>query len=200
VFNLLTWSVRSSGDAIVVTDGKWCASVGRDRSEFMFSFMSESDFFLTNVIIVRENSCVTTSNYLHPETHPHFIRCSNWMDIHSVKVLGDSPNVCFNPINTQEYELYNKHQKLDTLFSFIYTLLRFKVSTCFGHYCSLPPSRDQPTSTTAHNSHQNLRSCSDSWRWASNARNMSRLWTSIKCKWKWIVYQVGCVYYVITSL
>jgi hypothetical protein len=26
---------------------------------------------------------------------------------------------------------------------------------------------------------------------------MSRLWTLIKCKWKWSVYQVGCVYYVI---
>jgi hypothetical protein len=45
-----------------------------------------------------------------------------------------------------------------------------------------------------------LRSCSASWRWASNARNMSRHWTSIKCKWKWSVHQVGCVYYVITSL
>jgi hypothetical protein len=37
-------------------------------------------------------------------------------------------------------------------------------------------------------------------RWASNARNMSRLWTSIKWWWMWSVYQVGCVYYVITSL
>jgi hypothetical protein len=27
---------------------------------------------------------------------------------------------------------------------------------------------------------------------------MSRLWTSIMCEWKWIVYQVDCVYYVIT--
>jgi hypothetical protein len=26
---------------------------------------------------------------------------------------------------------------------------------------------------------------------------MSKLWTLIKCKWKWSVYQVGCVYYVI---
>jgi hypothetical protein len=26
---------------------------------------------------------------------------------------------------------------------------------------------------------------------------MPRLWTLIKCKWKWSVYQVGCVYYVI---
>jgi hypothetical protein len=43
----------------------------------------------------------------------------------------------------------------------------------------------------------NLCSCSVSWRWASNARNMSRLWTLIK--WKWSVYQVGCVYYVIMS-
>jgi hypothetical protein len=43
----------------------------------------------------------------------------------------------------------------------------------------------------------NLRSCSASWRWASNARNMSRLWTLIKCKWKLSVYQVGYVYYVI---
>jgi hypothetical protein len=25
---------------------------------------------------------------------------------------------------------------------------------------------------------------------------MSRLWTLLKCKWKWSVYQVGCVYYV----
>jgi hypothetical protein len=48
----------------------------------------------------------------------------------------------------------------------------------------------------------NLRSCSVSWRWARNARNISRLWTLIKCKWKWkwSVYQVGCAYYVITSL
>jgi hypothetical protein len=29
---------------------------------------------------------------------------------------------------------------------------------------------------------------------------MSRIWTLIKCKWNWSVYQVGCVYYVITSL
>jgi hypothetical protein len=29
---------------------------------------------------------------------------------------------------------------------------------------------------------------------------MSRLWTLIKHKWKWGVYQVGCVYYVIISL
>jgi hypothetical protein len=43
-------------------------------------------------------------------------------------------------------------------------------------------------------------SCSASWILASNARNMSRLWTLIKCKWKWSVYQVGCVYYVITTL
>jgi hypothetical protein len=45
----------------------------------------------------------------------------------------------------------------------------------------------------------NLRPCSASWRWPSNARNMSRHWTPIKCKLKWSVYQVGCVYYVITS-
>jgi hypothetical protein len=31
-------------------------------------------------------------------------------------------------------------------------------------------------------------------------RNMSRHWTLIKCKWKWTVYQVGCVYYIITSV
>jgi hypothetical protein len=37
----------------------------------------------------------------------------------------------------------------------------------------------------------NLRSCSASWRWASNARNMTRHWTSIKWKWKWSVHQVG---------
>jgi hypothetical protein len=46
----------------------------------------------------------------------------------------------------------------------------------------------------------NLRSCSATWRWASNARNTSRLWTLIKCKRKCSVYQVGCVCYVITSL
>jgi hypothetical protein len=47
----------------------------------------------------------------------------------------------------------------------------------------------------------NLRSCSASWRWASNSRNMLRLWSLIKCKWRWSVYrQVGCVYYVITSI
>jgi hypothetical protein len=40
-----------------------------------------------------------------------------------------------------------------------------------------------------------LSSCSASWGWASNARNMSRHWTSIKCKWKWSVHQVACVYY-----
>jgi hypothetical protein len=45
-----------------------------------------------------------------------------------------------------------------------------------------------------------LRSCSASWRWVSNPRNMSRHWISIKCKWSWSVHQVGCVYYVITSL
>jgi hypothetical protein len=36
-----------------------------------------------------------------------------------------------------------------------------------------------------------------SWRWTSNVRNVSSLWTLIRCKWKWIAYQVGCVYYVI---
>jgi hypothetical protein len=30
--------------------------------------------------------------------------------------------------------------------------------------------------------------------------NMSTLWTLIKCKWKWSVYQVGSVYYKIMSL
>jgi hypothetical protein len=45
-----------------------------------------------------------------------------------------------------------------------------------------------------------LRPYSASWLWAGNARNMSRHWTSIKCKWKWSVHQVVCVYYVITSL
>jgi hypothetical protein len=46
----------------------------------------------------------------------------------------------------------------------------------------------------------NLRPCCASWRWASNTWNTSRIWTLMKCKWKWSVYQVGCVYYVITSL
>jgi hypothetical protein len=43
-------------------------------------------------------------------------------------------------------------------------------------------------------------SCSASWRWASNARNVSRFLSLIKCKWKWSVYQVVCVYYVITPI
>jgi hypothetical protein len=68
------------------------------------------------------------------------------------------------------------------------------------HTLRLPTLWAQTTSTTAHNNKSNLRSSSVSWRWASNARNMSRLWTLIKCKWKWRVYQVGCVYYVIISL
>jgi hypothetical protein len=46
----------------------------------------------------------------------------------------------------------------------------------------------------------NLSPCSASWRWASDARNMSRHWTSTKCKWKWSVCRVSCVYYLITSL
>jgi hypothetical protein len=32
-----------------------------------------------------------------------------------------------------------------------------------------------------------LCSCSASWWWASDARNMSRLWVLIKWKWLWIV-------------
>jgi hypothetical protein len=48
---------------------------------------------------------------------------------------------------------------------------------------SLPTSSDQPTSTPAHKS-PTLRLCSAAWGWASNARNMSRLWTSIKWKVK----------------
>jgi hypothetical protein len=109
-----------------------------------------------------------------------------------------------------------KHNQLDTHFTFTYTLLRFKVLTFFGHYlpiikrqytnaalvtivcsCRCGLIWYQPTSTIAHESPK-LHSCSVSWWWASNARNMSRHWTSIQCEWKWSVYQVGCVYYVIT--
>jgi hypothetical protein len=32
-----------------------------------------------------------------------------------------------------------------------------------------------------------LRSCSASWGWANDARNMSRLWVLIKWKWMWSV-------------
>jgi hypothetical protein len=68
---------------------------------------------------------------------------------------------------------------------FHYTLLMFNVSTCFGHY--LPIFRRYYTNAelvTIYNCTQQspiLRSCSTSWGWASNARNMSRQWTSIKC-------------------
>jgi hypothetical protein len=54
----------------------------------------------------------------------------------------------------------------------LFTLLSFTVSTCFGHYLAI--RRRQYTNA----------GCSASWGWASNARNMSRLWTSIKWKVK----------------
>jgi hypothetical protein len=87
------------------------------------------------------------------------------------------------------------------------TLLRFKVSTCFKHY--LPIIRRHYTNA-AMMTNCNCNTCPmcDTWQvlelhsatkaaLASNAQNMSRLWTSIKWYWKWSVYQVGCVYYVI---
>jgi hypothetical protein len=112
--------------------------------------------------------------------------------------------------------LRNKRNQLDTHFILTYTSLRFKFSTCFRHYlpifrrqysnadlvaivCGLHTSRDQSTSTTAQNSHQIcVRVLS-----LENGQVMpekSRLWALIKCKWKWSVYQVGCVYCVIMSL
>jgi hypothetical protein len=63
---------------------------------------------------------------------------------------------------------------------------------------SIPQFSDQPTSTAAHKSLK-LHSCSVSSWWASNAQNMSRLWTSIKCKWKWSILS-WFLYYVITTL
>jgi hypothetical protein len=39
-------------------------------------------------------------------------------------------------------------------------------------------------------------SCTASWRWAVNSRNMPRVWSLIKCKWMWSLYQVDCIYYV----
>jgi hypothetical protein len=87
-----------------------------------------------------------------------------------------------------------------TQFSWIVRSCRCGLVSGCGNICSLLTSWDQPTSTTAHNSHENCVSDSASWRWASNARKMSRHWNSIKRKWKWSVHQVGWVYYVITSL
>jgi hypothetical protein len=36
--------------------------------------------------------------------------------------------------DTEKMQLRNKQNQLDTIFIFTYTLSRFKVSTCFGHY------------------------------------------------------------------
>jgi hypothetical protein len=115
--------------------------------------------------------------------------------------------------------LRSKHNQLDTHFTFTYTLIRFKVSTCFRHYlpifrrhymnaylvtvvcgcsCGLVSecSRDQPTTTTVHNSHQIcVRVVPPEDRRVTP--ETCRDWNLIKCKWKWSVYQVGCVYYVI---
>jgi hypothetical protein len=64
-----------------------------------------------------------------------------------------------------------------------YTLSRFKVATCFGHY--LPIFRRHYTNATLvailcgctpPHKNPNLRCCRASWRGASIARNRSRLW------------------------
>jgi hypothetical protein len=102
------------------------------------------------------------------------------------------------PANITLPKSRNKHNQPDTHFTFTYTLLRFKVSTCFGYY--LPIFRRHYTNADLVTIVCSCRCGLVSGCGKTSARNISRLWTLIKCKCKWNVYQVGCVYYVITSL
>jgi hypothetical protein len=92
-------------------------------------------------------------------------------------------------------------------FTFTFTLLKLKPSTCFGqqlpllrrHYATTvlvgvaccyiwldhTPWTDYINNSTLRP--RKLCSCSASWGWTSDARNMSRLWVSIKWKWMWSV-------------
>jgi hypothetical protein len=71
--------------------------------------------------------------------------------------------------------LRNKHNQLDTHFTFTFTLLRFKVSTCFGHY--LPIFRRHYTYA-----------------------GLVTIVCSCRCGLVLGCGNTGCVYYVITSL
>jgi hypothetical protein len=74
-----------------------------------------------------------------------------------------------------------------------FTVLRFRVSTCFGHYLPILRRHYTNAGSSSHilrpahiynrtQQSPTLRLCSASWGWASNTRNMSKLWTSIKWK------------------
>jgi hypothetical protein len=66
-------------------------------------------------------------------------RQCRFTSLHSLNSEGENENPYPESALTQTLtgKLRNKHNQLDTHFTFTYTLLRFKVSTCFGHYLSI---------------------------------------------------------------
>jgi hypothetical protein len=137
--------------------------------------------------------------HTHTHTHTNYLTLTNlmfcWPCIIATK-LHNKHKPTWYTLHFHFHFHYHfiEDQSLDMFRALLAHLQEALHGRRFGGYCVRlymcvglgmwePGYTHSPRPTHIYNRTQyspNLRSCSASWRWVSNARNMSRLWTSIK--------------------